>query len=158
LKLDSLKIPPTKMPTTTTKSLSGLGAIANSAAGANKPSLTPNANGAVSGEQRRKSQRVLLRVKANIHVAQQGKQSTLEATTLSVYSQGAMIVMKQGLPAETRVVLENIVTKERVGCRVARGTREMPEGFHVPVEFDTAAPTFWGIAFPPADWKPHDDM
>jgi hypothetical protein len=158
LKLDSLKISPTKMPTTTTKPLSGLGAIANAAAGANKPSVAPAANGAVSGEQRRKSQRVLLRVKANIHVALQGKQSTLEATTLSVYNQGAMIVLKQVLPAETKVILENIGTKERVGCRVAKGSREMPEGFHVPVEFDTPAPNFWGIAFPPADWKPHDDM
>jgi hypothetical protein len=26
------------------------------------------------------------------------------------------------------------------------------------VEFDSPAPNFWGIAFPPADWKPHDDM
>jgi hypothetical protein len=158
LKLDSLKISPTKMQTTTTKPLSGLGAIANSAAAANKPSIAPAANGAVSGEQRRKSQRVLLRVKASIQVTLQGKPSTLEATTLSVYNQGAMIVLKQGLPAETKIVLENIGTKERIGCRVAKGTREMPEGFHVPVEFDTPAPNFWGIAFPPADWKPHDDM
>ena len=158
MKLDSLKISPMKMPTTTTKPLSGLGAIANAATGANKPSVASAASGAVSGEQRRKSQRVLLRVKANIHVALQGKQSTLEATTLSVYNQGAMIVLKQGLPAETKIVLENVGTKERVACRVAKPQREMPEGFHVPVEFDTPAPNFWGIAFPPADWKPHDDM
>jgi hypothetical protein len=157
LKLDSLKIPATNMQSTTPKTpISSLGGLANAA---NKPSIAPAANGAVSGEQRRKSQRVLLRVKANIHVALQGKPSaTLEATTLSVYNQGAMVVMKQGLPPETKVVLENIGTKERVGCRVARGTREMPEGFHVPVEFDSPAPNFWGIAFPPADWKPHDDM
>jgi hypothetical protein len=159
LKLDSLKISPTKTQAGTAKPpISGLGAVSNSAGGFNKQSVAPAANGAVSGEQRRKSQRVLLRVKANIHVALQGKQSTLEATTLSVYNQGAMIVLKQGLPPETKIVLENVGTKERVGCRVAKASREMPEGFHVPVEFDTPAPNFWGIAFPPADWKPHDDM
>lgn len=115
------------------------------------------ANSTASGE-RHKSQRVLLRVKANIHVAMQGKQSTLEATTLSVYNRGAMIVLKQSLPAETRLVLEHVGTKEKVPCRVSKASREMPEGFHVPLEFDAPAPNFWGIAFPPSDWKPHDDI
>ncbi len=88
----------------------------------------------------------------------QGKQSTLEATTLSVYNKGAMIVLKQSLPAETKLVLEHVGTKEKVPCRVSKASREMPEGFHVPLEFDAPAPNFWGIAFPPSDWKPHDDI
>ncbi len=137
---------------------SGLAAVAHAASAANKPAAASIAGGQISGEQRRKSQRVLLRVKANIHVALQGKQATIEATTLSVYNQGAMVVLKQSLPPETKLILENIGTKERVGCRVAKASREMPEGFHVPVEFDTPAPNFWGIAFPPTDWKPHDDF
>ncbi len=101
---------------------------------------------------------MLLRVRANIHATVQGKPATIEATTLSVYNQGAMIVVKQSLAQESKIVLENIGTKERVACRVQKASREMPEGFHIPVEFDAPAPNFWGIAFPPADWKPHDDM
>jgi hypothetical protein len=32
----------------------------------------------------------------------------------------------------------------------------MPEGFHVPLEFDSPAPDFWRIVFPPLDWRPED--
>lgn len=106
--------------------------------------------------ERRRGQRVLLRVRANVHVALQGQSTTFEVATLSVNPSGALVVMKQSLPAETRLVLEHKGTKERVACKVARPPREMPEGFHVPLEFDSPAPNFWKIAFPPADWRPDD--
>jgi len=159
LKLESFKITQAVAQNSSAKPAgSGLAAVAHAASAANKPVASPPAGGQISGEQRRKSQRVLLRVKANIHVALQGKPATIEATTLSVYNQGAMVVLKQSLPPETKLVLENAGTKERVDCRVAKASREMPEGFHVPVEFEAPAPNFWGIAFPPSDWKPHDDV
>lgn len=108
----------------------------------------------VTNEERRRSQRVLLRVKANIYVALQGKQVTFDVFTLSVNTQGAVIVMKQGLPAETRLVLEHGSTRERVACKVIRTAKETPEGFHIPLEFDSPAPGFWKINFPPEDWRP----
>lgn len=107
-------------------------------------------------EQRKRSQRVLLRVGANIHLMLNGTQVALPTTTISVHPEGALVVMKQHLPPDTRLVLEHRGTKERVGCRVARSAREMPEGFHVSVEFDSPAPDFWKIAFPPADWHPEE--
>jgi hypothetical protein len=67
-------------------------------------------------------------------------------------------VLSQSLPCDTRLVLEHSGTKERVACKVARIAREMPEGFHIPLEFDTPAPNFWRIAFPPSDWRPPDDL
>jgi hypothetical protein len=105
-------------------------------------------------EQRKRSQRVLLRVGANVHFVLNGKQVALPTTTVSVHPEGALVVMKHNLPLDTRLVLEHNGTKERVGCRVAKSAREMPEGFHVSVEFDAPAPDFWKIAFPPADWHP----
>jgi hypothetical protein len=113
--------------------------------------------GGVAGQERKRGQRVLLRVRANIHIAREGKLSTIEATTLSVTDRGALVVMGQNLPVEARVVLEHKGTNEKVACRVARAAREMPEGFHIPLEFDAPAPNFWGIAFPPTDWRPPDD-
>ncbi|MGH9571941.1 MAG: hypothetical protein ACRD40_00205 [Candidatus Acidiferrales bacterium] len=103
-----------------------------------------------------KSQRVLLRVRANIHVAVKGKLSTLQASTVSVNPQGALVLMKEALPAETRLVLEHSSTREKIACRVARAAKEMPEGFHVPVEFDSPSPGFWKIDFPPLDWRPEE--
>lgn len=78
--------------------------------------------------------------------------------TLSVNSHGAVVVMEKNLPVDSHFVLENAATKERIECRVTRPPREMPEGYHVPVEFDSPAPNFWGIAFPPSDWRPLEDL
>jgi hypothetical protein len=112
---------------------------------------------AAAGEEKRRSQRVLLRVRASLFVALNGKLTTFETVTLSVNNHGAMIILKQGLPPETRFVLEHSGTKERVACKVIRPSREMPDGFQIPIEFDSPAPNFWRIAFPPNDWRPLDD-
>ena len=117
-----------------------------------------NTRQAVAGEERRRSQRVLLRVRTDIHVSLQGKTSTFEVSTLSVNDHGALIVMPRSLALDTQLVLEHVLTKKKVACRVVRAPREMPEGFHTPLEFESSDPTFWGIAFPPTDWRPPDDM
>ena len=111
----------------------------------------------VTAQDRQRSQRVLLRVRAKIHVALQGNSSTLDTLTLSVNPQGATVVLKHSLPPETRLVLEHAGTHERVACKVIRSAREMAEGFHVPLEFDSPAPDFWRIAFPPLDWRPDEN-
>lgn len=107
-------------------------------------------------QDRRRVQRVMLRVSVSVHVSLQGEQKSLTAVTMSVSSAGALLIMKQGLPADSRIVLEHAQTKERVACRVTRAPREMPEGAHVSVEFDSPAPNFWRITFPPSDWRPVD--
>lgn len=108
----------------------------------------------VAEQERRRTQRVLLRVRASIHVAMQGQATSFDVATLSVNPHGAVVVMNQSLPADTRVVLEHLGTRERVACKVARPPRQMAEGYHVPLEFDSPAPDFWKIDFPPSDWRP----
>ncbi len=103
-----------------------------------------------------RTQRVMIRVRANVHVAVKGKATTLAASTVSVHPQGALVVLKESLPPETRLILEHGATKEKIACRVTRVAKEMPEGFHVPLEFDSPAPTFWKIDFPPNDWRPEE--
>lgn len=106
---------------------------------------------------RRRGQRVLLRVRASIHLALQGQAAeTLDVATLSVNPHGAVVVMNRSLAAETHVVLEHRGTKQKIACRVARPPRQMPEGYHVPLEFDSPAPNFWKIDFPSPDWRPED--
>jgi hypothetical protein len=108
----------------------------------------------LASDERRRTQRVLLRVRASIHVALQGQAKTFDVATLSVNPHGAVVVMNQSLPADTRVVLEHAGTKERVPCKVVRPPRHVAEGYHVPLEFDSPAPAFWKIDFPPSDWRP----
>ncbi len=114
--------------------------------------LTP----APSGSERRRGQRVLLRVRASIHVALMGQPETFDVATLSVNPHGALVLMDRNLAAETRLVLEHGSTKERVACKVVRSSQKMPEGFHVPLEFDSPAPDFWKIDFPSPDWRPDE--
>jgi hypothetical protein len=118
----------------------------------NRPPQPPR----VAAEKRKQSQRVLLRVRASVTVALKGQATTLQTSTVSVHPQGALVVLSQSLPPETRLVLEHAGTREKVSCRVARTPKEMPEGFHVPLEFDAPAPDFWKIAFPPTDWCPDE--
>jgi hypothetical protein len=161
LKIDNLKVVPAKPGTpqlkTVVKASNSELLTANVAhpAGQVGASVTKHT---VAGEERRRSQRVLLRVKANIHLALQGKNSTFEVTTLSVNDHGALIVLPRSLPIDTRLVLEHAMTKQRVACKIVRPAREMPEGFHIPLEFDSPEPNFWGISFPPTDWRPPDDF
>ena len=151
MKITSLNVTARKAPAPPTKST-------------NKP-LTPHAapaataatlKPAIAAAERRRNQRVLLRIRASIHVAVQGKNAVLDAATLSVTPQGAVVVMKQNLPAETRLVLEHSRTGQRVDCKVARPPRETAEGYHTPIEFSTPAPGFWKINFPPSDVRPED--
>jgi hypothetical protein len=161
LKIDNLRVVPAKAGTPQVKTAvtasNAQPVTAKSAhpAGQAGASVTKHA---VAGEERRRSQRVLLRVKANIHLALLGKNSSFEVTTLSVNDHGALIVLPRSLPLDTRLVLEHAMTKQRVTCKIVRPAREMPEGFHIPLEFDSPEPNFWGIAFPPADWRPPDDF
>ena len=152
MKNDPVKFPPVK-PSGTPASIGTAKPVAAPA----KPVVeTRPLKETIVSEDRRRGQRVLLRVRAQIHVALGGTASTLEATTVSVSPGGALVVIKQNLPTETRVVLEHSGTRERVACKVVRPPREMPEGFHTPLEFDSPAPDFWKIAFPAADWRSED--
>src|ERR1700723_610252 len=114
------------------------------------------APGKSPGEERRRSQRVLLRVRANVYVNLRDKQTTLEVRTLSVNPFGAMIISAENLAPHTRLVLENTITRERISCCVVRAAKEMADGFHIPVQFDIPAPKFWMIYFPPGDWGLQD--
>src|SRR5689334_19774580 len=112
--------------------------------------------GTLRASERRRGQRVLLRVRASIHVAVKGQPETFSVATLSVNPHGAMVLMDRNLAPDTRLVLEHGATKERVACRVVRSSQKMPEGFHVPLEFDSPAPDFWKIDFPSPDWRPDE--
>jgi hypothetical protein len=162
LKIEHLKLVPGKPGTTPVKTVQPASKPGPTAAKPNPAGITPAPSAAgvrqaVAGEERRRSQRVLLRVKVNIHVALGSKNSTFEVTTLSVNDHGALIAMPRSLALDTQLVLEHGLTKKQVACKVARVPREMPEGFHTPLEFEAIEPNFWGIAFPPADWRPPDD-
>jgi hypothetical protein len=111
------------------------------------PSVRPALNRPPTAEERRRAQRVLLRIAVTVHVA--GKQP-ITGNTHTVSASGAMIILPEALPEGTKLTIENSKTGNKVEARVARAPQVTGEGSLVPVEFSTAAPIFWNVFFPPS--------
>jgi hypothetical protein len=107
-------------------------------------------------EDRRRSQRVVIRLPVTVKVTVAGQPITFSAHTVAVNAQGAMLAAPQTLPVDTQLDITNERTREHAAAKVTRTPPESREGFLIPVEFIAAAPGFWQISFPPKDWKPVD--
>ena len=100
-----------------------------------------------TAEERRRAQRVLLRMPVLAHL--KNKSEPVQGTTHTVSATGGMIILREGLEAGTKFILENPRTQQRVEVNVARPSQINQEGSLVPVEFLTPSPNFWNIFFPP---------
>jgi hypothetical protein len=117
----------------------------NAKPGTPHPPARPAASRTPTAEERRRSQRVLVRMPVVIHVA--GK--TLEGNTHTVSAGGAMVILKEGIGEGTKVTVENPATKNKVEGKVVRPPQMNQGGSLVAVEFAAPSPTFWNIFFPP---------
>jgi hypothetical protein len=109
------------------------------------------------GEERRRSQRVMIRVPVTLRLEIAGQKMTVQANTVSINDHGAMLLCTRTLSADSKMEIENERTHEKRPCRMTRAPVESPEGYLIPVEFAEPAPGFWRISFPPTDWKPLED-
>jgi PilZ domain len=100
-----------------------------------------------TAEERRRAQRVLLRMPVLVHI--EGKPS-LSGFTHTVSQNGAMVIVPEPLTEGAKISLENPKTQKRVDARVVRSATSSSEGCIVPVEFLVAAPQFWNVFFPPS--------
>jgi len=101
-----------------------------------------------TAEERRRAQRVLLRIRVTVQVA--GKANQLDGHTHTVSASGAMLILPEGLSEGTMVTIENPKAQSKVEAKVVRPPQMSHEGSLVPVEFTSPSPNFWGIFFPPA--------
>jgi hypothetical protein len=108
-----------------------------------KPGLTRP----LTSEERRRAQRVLLRVSVRIRLA--GKTQAIEGATHTVSATGGLIVLSEALPQGTKLTIENITTQKKVDAHVPRPPQYSSEGSLVPIEFSAPAPNFWNVFFPP---------
>ena len=100
-----------------------------------------------TAEERRRAQRVLLKMPVIIHVP--GKTHPLHGFTHTVSASGAMIVLPEGIPMGTKLSVENPKTQKKVEAYVVRPPQLNADGSLVPVEFTAPSPQFWNIFFPP---------
>jgi hypothetical protein len=108
------------------------------------------------GEERRRSQRVIIRVPVTLELTKDGRSSRVSAYTVAVNIHGAMVICRDSLDSDTKVEIVNDRTRERATARITRAPRQSAEGFLVPLEFVKPFPMFWQISFPPSTWKPAD--
>ena len=119
------------------------GAIAGTRPTGVRPGLTRQP----TAEERRRAQRVLLRMPVLVHITNNPK--AVEGVTHTVSASGAMIILREGIPQGTKFTLENPRTQQKVEVNVVRPPQMNAEGSLVPVEFLSPSPLFWNIVFPP---------
>jgi hypothetical protein len=103
---------------------------------------------------RRRSQRVLLRVRVVVHgKAVNGSPIEEETLTTVVNAHGALIDLAARVESGQAVVLQNKDTGEKQECRVAHLGPRQGEKSQIGLEFAQPAPRFWHIDFPPEAWN-----
>lgn len=104
---------------------------------------------------RRRSMRVML----SITVVVRGKNTDgktffdEETKTLVVNAHGALIHLRSEVKANEKITLTHKGTHESETCRIVYVGQMQGGKAQVGIEFDTPAPKFWGISFPPDDWN-----
>jgi hypothetical protein len=101
----------------------------------------------LTAEERRRAQRVLLKMPVVVHIP--GKPEPINGSTHTVSEKGAMLVIPDPLPEGTKISIENPKTQKTVEARVVRPPQMGHDGALVPVEFLAPSPAFWNIFFPP---------
>jgi PilZ domain len=101
-----------------------------------------------TNEERRRAQRVLLRMPVLIHLP--GKTNPIHGFTHTVSASGAMIILPEGLAAGSKLAIENPKTHKKVDAHVVRPPQMNAEGSLIPIEFTAPSPQFWNIFFPPS--------
>ena len=104
---------------------------------------------------RRRSMRVVLSVTIAVRGKNRDGKSFFdeETKTLVVNAHGALILLGSEVAAEQKINIMNTRTQQSEGCRVVYVGKKEEQKRQVAIEFDTPAPKFWGISFPPEDWN-----
>ena len=101
----------------------------------------------------RRSRRLDLNVSVVVHRPKsEGPQFYENTKMLVVSAHGALVALKGMVAPKQRLLLQNTASGEQQECRVVSVNKDMTGPPTVAVEFAKPAPSFWRIAFPPADW------
>ncbi|HKM67600.1 MAG TPA: PilZ domain-containing protein [Candidatus Acidoferrum sp.] len=103
---------------------------------------------------RRRSERVVLRVPVSLSaVVPDGKRVSIQAHSQVVNAHGGLLDVGMELVRGQEIRLNNIKTETSVAGRILRVEKSEEGRFLVAFEFESPAPGFWPVSFPPADWS-----
>jgi hypothetical protein len=110
-------------------------------------SVKPGLTRPMTSEERRRAQRVLLKIAVRVHVT--GKTQIFDGFTHTVSANGALIIIPEPLAQGTKISIENVKAQKTVEATVVRPPQFNSDGSLIPVEFGAVSPNFWNIFFPP---------
>lgn len=117
-------------------------------------SKLPESTGLSEGRNRRRSERVMLRVPIVLSaLMQDGKRISIQAQTLVVNAHGGLLEIGMEMVAGQQIRLCNPKTESVTSGRILRVELTEADHFSVAFEFDSPAPHFWPVNFLPADWS-----
>jgi hypothetical protein len=103
---------------------------------------------------KRRSSRVF--IKLPVHVAgkdSDGRSFRETAETIVVNAHGCLLMLKRNVTMDGMFMLSNPETQEDQETRVVFLGSPTDRGVRVGLEFLQPAPRFWGVEFPPTDWR-----
>jgi hypothetical protein len=104
--------------------------------------------------EKRRSERVKLNVPLIVMTETLEHVKVQEVThTIVVNAHGGLFKLKMEVLVGQPMILANLQTNLEKRCRVVRVEQLPGEEFGIAFEFETAAPEFWSMPAPPADWK-----
>jgi len=109
---------------------------------------------APESENKRRSSRVF----ARMHVRAAGRDNrghkfTKQAETIVINAHGALLYLDAEIDVGSLVTLRSPATEEDQESRVVYIGGASERGMRLGLEFVSPAPHFWGIEFPPSDWR-----
>ena len=103
---------------------------------------------------RRRSERVVLRIPLQLSAKMpDGKRISIAAYTLCVNAHGGLLDVGMEMLRGQQVILSNPRNEKIASGKVVRAEASGEGRFSVAFEFEFAAPSFWPVSFPPADWS-----
>lgn len=110
--------------------------------------------GTMEGSNRRRSERVVLRISLRLSALMpDGRRIHIEAQSLVVNAHGGLLDVGMEMVAGQQIRLSNSKTEIIATGRVVRVKESEMGRFSVAFEFESPAPHFWPVSFPPADWS-----
>lgn len=102
----------------------------------------------------RRSQRVELNVPVVVYRSlREGPRFYENTQTLVVSAHGALVTLTDLVAPRQRLLLQNPSSGQNLECRVIAVNKQQIGPPQVALEFLRPTPSFWQIAYPPADWN-----
>jgi hypothetical protein len=115
---------------------------------------SPNATNIIDERNRRRSERVVLRVPVHLSALMPGgKRISIEVHTLVVNAHGGLLDVGLEMARGQQIRLSNSKTDIVATGKVLRVEGSEDGRFSMAFEFESPAPHFWPVSFPPRDWS-----